>query len=60
VVGPRIGGLALLALIISGQLGASIVFDHFGWLGFPVREISLGRVGGVVLLAAGVYLVQKF
>jgi len=59
IVGPRLGAAALLALSVLGQLLASLVVDHFGWLGFPQHAISLPRLAGAVLLFAGVLLIVR-
>jgi len=56
---PRLGATGLTALVIAGQLGLSLLLDHYGWLGFPVRSVDAGRALGVVLLAAGVVLVLR-
>ena len=50
---PRIGAAALMAFLVAGQLLAGMVLDRVGFLGMAVREISLGRVAGAVLLMAG-------
>jgi len=60
VSGPKIGFLALVALVLGGQLVASLILDHNGWLGFPVRELSLGRISGSVLLLIAVILIHKY
>lgn len=60
LVAPKLGALTLMALVITGQLGASIIFDHWGLLGFPVHEINWGRVTGVILLTAGVLLMRIY
>jgi len=60
ILAPRIGATAMLALILAGQMLASLVLDHFGWLGYPVQPISLLRLLGVLLIGAGVYLVRLF
>lgn len=57
VLGPRLGAVALLALVLLGQMAAALVVDHFGIVGFPEHAISLSRLVGVVLLVAGVVLV---
>ena len=57
---PRIGATAIMACFIAGQLGAGVLLDRFGLLGLAVRELSLGRVAGVVLLCAGVVLIRIF
>src|SRR5690349_14805563 len=50
---PRIGAAALMAFLVAGQLVAGMLLDRIGFLGMAVREISLGRVAGAVLLMAG-------
>jgi bacterial/archaeal transporter family-2 protein len=59
IVGPRLGAAALLALIVLGQLVASLVLDHFGWLGFAQHPLSLTRVIGAVFLFSGVLLIVR-
>jgi transporter family-2 protein len=58
IVTPKLGTALMLASTIVGQLGAALVIDHYGWFGADVIEISLRRVLGVVLLAAGVLLIR--
>jgi transporter family-2 protein len=55
---PRIGAAALMAFLVAGQLIAGMLLDRIGFLGFAVREISIGRVAGAVLLLAGALLVR--
>lgn len=55
---PRIGAAALMALIVAGQLLAGMLMDRIGFLGMAVREISLGRIAGAVLLMAGAALIR--
>jgi transporter family-2 protein len=47
----------LLALTVAGQMLASVIIDHFGLLGFPQHPVSTGRVVGILLLIAGIWLV---
>ena len=56
---PRLGATTMLSLVLAGQMVASLLLDHFGLLGFPVRPITLTRIVGVALLVAGVMLVRK-
>src|SRR5690349_19723736 len=51
IVATELGAASLLAL--------ALVVDHYGWLGLPVNPISWTRLSGVVLLAAGVWLVTR-
>ena len=60
VVGPKIGALVLVSLLLAGQLVASILIDHYGWLGFSVQKIDLQRLIGVVLLMGGFLLIRKY
>ena len=55
---PRIGAAALMAFLVAGQLLAGMLMDRVGFLGMAVREISLGRVAGAILLMAGALLVR--
>ncbi|MEQ9112333.1 MAG: DMT family transporter [Rhodospirillaceae bacterium] len=57
---PKLGASLMIAVIIAGQIGASLAFDHFGWLGYPVHEFNLGRMAGAACLIAGVYLVFRY
>ena len=59
IVGPRLGTATLVALVVLGQLGTSLLVDHFGWLGFAQHPITLVRLLGAVLLFAGVVLVVR-
>jgi len=57
---PKIGATAMLALILAGQMVTSLFLDHIGAFAFPVHPISLPRVLGVFMVAAGVVLIQKY
>ena len=55
---PRLGAAITVALFIAGQLGTSLIIDHFGLLGVPERPLTLGRLAGVACLIAGVALIR--
>lgn len=55
---PKLGASGFMALALAGQVVASLVLDHFGWFGLAQRQVSLPRVLGVVMLIAGVVLIQ--
>ncbi|MGE0321593.1 MAG: DMT family transporter [Polyangiaceae bacterium] len=59
VAAPRLGAALLIASLVMGQLVASVVIDHYGFLGYGVRPISFARIAGVLLLAGGVLLIQR-
>lgn len=55
---PRLGAGVMISVIIAGQIAASLLLDHFGMLGYPVRPLDLQRIVGAGLLAAGVFLIK--
>ena len=55
---PRLGATTMLAWLLFGQMLASLILDHFGWLGFPTHPISITRICGVLLLTAGILLIR--
>lgn len=57
---PRLGVALTFSLIIAGQMIATLIIDHFGLLDVPVKEISLARLGGILLIMIGVILIRKF
>jgi transporter family-2 protein len=56
---PQLGAATFIALLIAGQMIASVTFDHFGWLGLAQRPIDLPRLAGVALLIGGVILIRR-
>ncbi len=58
LLAPRIGLAALMALIVAGQLCSSLLFDRIGVFGLPVRAVSWPQLAGVLLVVAGVLLVN--
>ena len=58
VTAPKLGAATLVALILAGQAIASLLVDHFGWVGFDEHPVTALRLAGVALLAAGVPLVR--
>jgi bacterial/archaeal transporter family-2 protein len=59
LAGPKIGALALVSLLLAGQLVVSILIDHYGWLGFPIQKMNIQRFLGILLLVGGFLLVRK-
>lgn len=58
MLAPKLGATLMVVLILAGQIVASLVLDHFGWLGYPSHPLSLGRIVGVLLVACGVIMVR--
>lgn len=58
-VAPRFGVGNAVAFVLLGQLIAMTIIDQFGLLDSPQISISLQRVAGLMLMAAGVFLVVR-
>jgi len=54
-----LGAGGVTAATIAGQLGMAVVIDQFGLAGVARHQIDAGRLIGVGLLAAGVFLVVR-
>jgi bacterial/archaeal transporter family-2 protein len=54
-----LGAGGVTAATIAGQLSTSVVLDRLGAFGLPEKQVTLGRVIGVALLAAGVFLIVR-
>ncbi len=50
---PKIGVAYAVALMIGGQCVAALLIDHFGLMGMPHDPLTLQRVIGVAMVAAG-------
>jgi transporter family-2 protein len=59
IIAPKIGAANTLGFIVAGQLISAVIFDHFGLMGFVIRQITLPRILGVIFLVLGVYLIRK-
>jgi transporter family-2 protein len=59
VVASQLGTASLLALGLLGQLSLALAADHYGWMGLPEHPVTLTRLAGVALLAAGVWLITR-
>lgn len=58
LIAPKLGAATMLSLIITGQIIASMLFDRFGWLAMPLKELSWPRLLGAALVVIGVLLVN--
>ena len=56
---PRIGVGPLLTAAIAGQLLAAIILDHYGLLGLARQPVSIEKIGGVLLVLLGAWLVRR-
>jgi transporter family-2 protein len=54
-----LGAGGVTAATIAGQLSLAVIIDQLGILHVAQKPITLARVVGVLLLAAGVYLIVR-
>ena len=54
-----LGAGGITAATISGQLTMSVLVDRFGWLGVEKEPVSAAKVAGILLLAAGTFLIVR-
>ena len=55
---PKIGAAYATALMVGGQCVAALMVDHFGIMGMPRDPLTIQRVIGVALVAAGAVVVR--
>jgi transporter family-2 protein len=58
LLAPKLGSAAVLCLVIAGQLVGALAIDRFGLFEFEPRELSTGRIIGVVMVFVGALLVR--
>jgi transporter family-2 protein len=56
---PKIGVGPLLTAAIAGQLVGAIILDHYGLLGLSRQPVSIEKIGGVVLVLLGAWMVRR-
>ncbi|AWN35388.1 DMT family transporter [Methylobacterium radiodurans] len=56
---PQLGAATFIALLVAGQMFASLAFDHFGWMGLARQPIDPTRLLGALLLIGGVILIRR-
>jgi bacterial/archaeal transporter family-2 protein len=52
-----LGAGGLTAATIAGQFAVALFVDHFGWLGVERQPITLAKLAGLGLVAAGTWLI---
>ena len=58
LLAPKLGATRLIVLVVAGQLLASVIFDHFGLIGYAVRPFNGWRALGCVLLVVAVFIIK--
>jgi transporter family-2 protein len=54
---PRFGTTLGFIYLISGQLVAAIIIDHFGLFGLEKTTVDITKIIGIVMFISGAYLV---
>ena len=57
-VAPLLGAAAMIGFILAGQIGASLILDHFGLVGYAQKSITWQRILGALLVGGGVFLIR--
>ena len=57
-VAPQFGIGNAVFFVLLGQLISAAAIDHFGLFGAQVTPLTLWRVGGISVMALGVFLTQ--
>lgn len=58
-IAPHFGVGNAVFFVLLGQLISAAAIDHFGLFGAQVATLGLARMGGIALMAAGVWLTQQ-
>jgi bacterial/archaeal transporter family-2 protein len=56
---PKPGAASFIVLLVTGQMLAPMMVDHFGWFGLPEHPIDLPRIVGTALLIRGCVLIRR-
>jgi transporter family-2 protein len=55
---PRLGVGNAICFIVTGQIFAAVLIDHFGLFGAHVQPLSWVRAAGIGLMVAGLFLAK--
>ena len=57
---PELGAATMMAIMISGQMIAGVILDHYGLVGYEEHPANIWRCLGAVFVVAGVVMIRKF
>ncbi len=60
ILAPKLGVALTFGLVVAGQLGISLIIDHYGLIGIPVHVLSWQRIAGILAIIGGVLLIRNF
>ena len=58
VLAGKIGVANFIVMAVSGQIMFSLIIDHFGLFGAPVKPINMTQLVGAILLLIGLATTQ--
>lgn len=53
---PRIGASVFFVVVVAGQLAVGALVAHYGLLGSAMVPLTVQKIAGLLLVAAGAYL----
>jgi len=56
----QLGAALFTGLSVTAAIVASVVLDHFGWVGFKPHALNIWRALGAALMIGGVGLIARF
>ena len=56
----RLGAGVFTGVNVTAAIAASVLVDHFGWVGFSQHAASPLRILGALVMVAGLFLVARF
>lgn len=59
-VAEKVGAAAFMGLTVTAGIVTSLLFDHYGWLGFEEHPAGFGRLAGAALMLGGLALICLF
>ena len=58
VLAGKIGVANFIVMAVSGQIIFSLLIDHFGLFGAPIRPVNLLQIAGAIMLLGGLVITQ--
>ncbi|HEV7307728.1 DMT family transporter [Ensifer sp.] len=58
ILAPKLGAASFIVAVIAGQMLVSMLIDHFGLMGFPVKPVNAARLAGLLLIVGGMVITQ--
>ncbi|MCF8113919.1 MAG: DMT family transporter [Desulfotignum sp.] len=56
---PRLGLVPAFTILVAAQFMAAALIDQFGLFGAEIRQISLSRVTGMLVMLLGIWLTMR-